>query len=99
MVQDEGFQSLLEATLEFQKPEWHTPVNLGINEFKKVVRGAGLSKSAQNKLIRGYKKRAWMEWTGVSRLKGTFPVHPNYGKSVEVEHNESSNTEVNINGK
>lgn len=99
MTQDKGFQSLLEATLEFQKPEWHTPVDLGIKEFKKVVKGAVKSKAVQNKLIRGYKKRAWMEWTGVSRLRGTFPTHPNYGKSMEVEHSESDNTEININGK
>lgn len=78
--------ALMEAAIEYQNPIHHTPTNLGINEFKRQVRlrFAGTKRSFQNKLIKAYKKRSWMEFEGVTRGRGTFPTHPVYGKSVNI---------------
>jgi hypothetical protein len=83
MVEDKDYEELVRVITESQKRE-HTIVNIGINEFKKVCRSTALPKASQNKLIKGYKRRAWMEWTGVSRLRGSFPTHPDYGKKIKV---------------
>lgn len=85
MVEDKDYEEFIKAMTESQKYE-HLTVNIGINEFKKVCRSTALPKASQNKLIKGYKRRAWMEWTGVSRLKGSFPTHPDYGKKIKVKH-------------
>lgn len=76
----------LEAYMELQKPQYHTPVILGIKHFKRELAEnfPTLKKSSRNKLVRAFKKRAWMEFTAISRLKGTFPTHPVYGKEVKV---------------
>lgn len=83
MVEDKDYQELVNIVEESKKFE-HNTVNIGINEFKRVCRSTALPKASQNKLIKGYKRRAWMEWTGVSRLKGSFPTHPAYGKKIKV---------------
>lgn len=99
MKDDGNLQQMLEYLNEMRNPIYHLPTNLGINEFKRVARGTSLSKSAQNKLIKAYKKRSWMEWTGVTRMRGTFPTHPHYGKGVKVDIEEETTVKVKINGK
>lgn len=83
MVEDKDYKELVRTITGSQK-YGHLTVNIGINEFKNVCRSTALPKASQNKLIKGYKRRAWMEWTGVSRLKGSFPTHPAYGKKIKV---------------
>lgn len=86
MKQSEQVTAMMEAALELQKLIYHLPADLGINEFKRVARSTSLSKSAQNKLIKAYKKRSWMEFGGVTRGRGTFPVHSAYGRKVKIMH-------------
>lgn len=74
----------LEAYMEWRKPIYHIPVNLGINKFKKEARASGLTKSYINRLIKAYRKRSWMEYKGVARYRGSFPVHPVYGTKLAV---------------
>ena len=85
MVDDKDYQESVKIVEEGKKFE-HNTVNISINEFKRVCRSTALPKASQNKLIKGYKRRAWMEWTGVSKLRGSFPTHPDYGKKIKVKH-------------
>ncbi len=80
----QALENLVTASMELQKPIYHTPINLGIKEFKRLVRSQFNNKVLQNRLIRSFKKRGWMEYEGVARHRGNFPTHPEYGKSVEV---------------
>lgn len=82
-----GTTALMEAALEYQKPIWHLPINLGISEFKRQVRlrFRHNSKAFQNRLIKAYKKRSWMEFEGVTKGRGTAPTHPVYGKKLKVK--------------
>ena len=83
---DKAAQNQLEAYLELQKSIWHFTVDLGINEFKRMIRSAFKGKSSYaNKLIKAFKKRAWMEYKGVARHRGSYPVHPHYGNDVVVD--------------
>lgn len=79
--------ALMEAALEWQKPIWHLPTDLGISEFKRQVRlrFRHNTKAFQNRLIKAYKKRSWMEFEGVTKGRGTFPTHPVYGKKLKVK--------------
>lgn len=81
-----AFQNMITAQMELQKPIYHRTVDLGIRQFKTLVRqlNPGAPKSKINMLINAYKKRAWMETDGVIRGKGSFPTHPKYGKDVKV---------------
>ena len=81
-------ENAIAAAMELQKPIYHTPINLGINEFKRLVRSKFDNKVLQNRLIRAFKKRGWMEYESVARHRGNFPTHPEYGKSVDVTANE-----------
>lgn len=99
MAPSKEFESLLAAHLEYQKPHWHRPVDLGIKGFKKFVRDLPISKKTQNFMIRRYKTRAWMEFDALPGPKGTFPTHPVYGNKVEVEYTEEQyDIEVKVNG-
>lgn len=88
-------EKLLEAYLERQKPYWHTPVNLGIKEFKKSVRALGYPKSTQSLLIARYKRRSWMEFDSVSRGRGNFPAHTKHGTPINV-NNISEETVIKV---
>lgn len=85
-------ENAIAASLELQKPIYHTPINLGINEFKRLVRSKFDNKVLQNRLIRAFKKRGWMEYESVARHRGNFPTHPEYGKSVDVTANEEESS-------
>lgn len=80
----QALENLVTASMELQKPIYHTPINLGIKEFKRLVRSQFNNKVLQNRLIHSFKKRGWMEYEGVARHHGNFPTHPEYGKSVDV---------------
>ena len=81
----------LELLKEWNSPRWHTPVNLGIKEFKAFVRGTALSKKAQHFMIKRYKNRAWMTFDGLAQgRRGTFPTHPVYGTRVDVKGTSKS---------
>lgn len=99
MEYDKDFEALVGAFVEYQKPIYHTPINLGINEFKDRVDTAlpGLRKTVRNKLIRAYKNRSWMEYEGLVRHRGNFPTHkcPGKGINVEITTNEM---EVSVGG-
>lgn len=75
---------------------------LGIKEFKRQIAGSELivKKSMRNKMVKAYKKRAWMEYIGATRFKGIpYPSHPKYGRSMEVEGSkdtESPEYEVKV---
>lgn len=88
-MDNDNVENLIEYLNEIRNPIHHTSINMGIKDFKKVARSTDLSKTAQNKLIRAYKRRSWMEWSGITRFRGTFPTHPKYGKEVEIEMIES----------
>lgn len=81
-------ENAIAAAMELQKPIYHTPIDLGIKEFKRLVRSKFDNKVLQNRLIRAFKKRGWMEYEAVARHRGNFPTHPEYGTSVEVTANE-----------
>lgn len=86
--QREQFQREVEAYLELQKPIYHLAVDLGINAFKRELDIPGLTKSLKNKLIKAYKKRAWAEYHGKARDRGTFPTHPSRGKKMDIDSHE-----------
>lgn len=86
----------IEAYLEFKKPIWHFTVDLGINEFKKKARETFGNGALANKLIKAFKRRAWMEYKGVARHRGSYPVHPNYGSDVAVDE-QTEETVVKVN--
>lgn len=92
-------EALLEAYFEKQKPYWHTPVNLGIKDFKKAVRALGYPKSVQSLLIARYKKRSWMEFDSVSRSRGNSPSHMKHGTSINVNNTTEETTIKVRNGK
>lgn len=90
--------AMMEAALEWQKPIYHLPTDLGINEFKRQVnlRFANTKRSFRNKLIRSYKKRSWMEFQGVTKGRGTFPTHPVYGKKIKVKRSPVFEDEIKV---
>lgn len=92
------FEERLEAALELTRPIYHIPTQLGIGEFKRLVneRFAGNSKSFRNRLIKAYKKRAWMEFEGVSRGRGAAPVRPAYGKKLAIDFSPLEVHEVDV---
>lgn len=95
-------ENYVELMMELRKPMYHTPTMLGINKFKKELDTMfpNLNKSRRSRLIKAYKKRAWMEWTSVARYRGTFPTHPNYGKKVKITTSGlQAEYEVEVNGK
>lgn len=98
MEKHKDFEAAMEAYMESQKEIYHTPINLGINEFKRKVRIPFIKVSTQNKLIKAFKKRAWMEYEGIARHRGNFPVHLEYGKALGIE-TEETETKVKVNGK
>ena len=79
-----AMENAIAAAMELQKPIYHTPINLGIKEFKRLVRSKFDNKVLQNRLIAAFKKRGWMEYESVARHRGNFPTHPEYGKKVAV---------------
>lgn len=90
-------QRQLELYKEWQKPMWHTPISLGIREFKKKLDVPGLSKGLKSKLIKAYKKRAWAEYHGTARDRGTFPTHNANSKHVKITTNNGmGNAEFEI---
>lgn len=92
-------KDMLDFLIERQKPYWHTPVNLGIREFKKAVRALGYPKSVQSLLISRYKKRSWMEFDSVSRGRGNFPTHTIHGNSVELTSLDSQGENIPVRNK
>ena len=84
-----AMENAIEAAMELQKPIYHTPINLGINEFKRRV--ATLPKKLRVQLTKAYKKRAWIEFESMSKGRGTFPSFvsrvqkkiPIIGESIE----------------
>ena len=84
MKPSKAMENAIAASLELQKPIYHTPINLGIKEFKRRVRQQFTNKVLQNRLISAFKKRGWMEYEGVARHRGNFPTHPEYGKKVNI---------------
>jgi len=90
-------QDLMDAYVEWQKPIWHTPIDLGITAFKRELDIPGLTKSLKNKLIKAYKKRAWAEYHGKARDRGTFPTHNVQSKHVKITTNNGmGNAEFEI---
>jgi hypothetical protein len=77
---------------------YHIPTQLGIGEFKRLVNEqfAGNSKSFRNRLIRAYKKRAWAEYGGVARGRGTSPTHSVRGKSIKVKRSPIFVDEIEV---
>lgn len=92
MKPSKAMENAIAASMELQKPIYHTPINLGIKEFKRLVRSKFDNKVLQNRLIRAFKKRGWMEYESVARHRGNFPTHPEYGKSVDVTANEEESS-------
>lgn len=89
----------LEAIQEYQKPIWHTPINLGIKKLKRELRTLypGMAKSAFNRIIKAYKKRSWSEYAGVVRHRGTFPTHPSYKtSSVQITTEDEEITTIKV---
>lgn len=80
------FEAQIQAHLELQKPIYHTPINLGINKFKREIDEVfpDLKRSVRNKLIKALKKRSWMDYHGIVRDRGTFPTHTVIAKSVKI---------------
>lgn len=89
-------EALIEAYIELQKPIYHTPINLGINQFKKEARNSGLAKNFVNRLVKAYKKRSWMEYEGLARHRGNFPTHPSYGKSLDISGSTGESVQVKV---
>lgn len=75
----------LQLLKEWNKPEWHRPVDLGISGFKRFVRSLPITKKTQAYMIKRYKTRAWMEFEAAPGPKGTFPTHPQYGTKIKVK--------------
>lgn len=99
MGPSEESMARLAALVEWNKPHWHRPVDLGIKGFKRFVRDLPISKKTQNFMIRRYKSRAWMEFEALPGPKGSFPTHPVYGTKVEVEYTEEQfDIKVKTNG-
>ncbi len=93
-------EKILEAFIEQQKKIYHFPVSLGINEFKRLVKGTpGMSRSVKNKLIASYKKRSWIEFDSVARGRGNAPTYklPNK-KKINVSYSEEVH-KVKVNGR
>lgn len=90
----------LSAIFELKKPIYHRTVNLGVKGFKRMLSNGNVTGSVRYKLIKAYKKRAWMEFDGASRLKGSFPTHPEYGKHLnidEIKEEEVTEYKVKVN--
>ena len=77
---------------------YRIPTQLGIGEFKRLVNEqfAGNSKSFRNRLIRAYKKRAWAEYEGMARGRGTSPTHSVRGKSIKVKRSPIFVDEIEV---
>ncbi len=89
-MDNKDFEKAIEAYIESQKEIYHTPIDLGINKFKKLVRERFNNKKLQNRLIKSFKKRAWMEYKSIARHRGNFPTHPAYGSNIKVKAEEST---------
>ncbi len=89
---------VMTAAQELQKPIYHRTMDMNIRKFKAEMRRLNpmAPKSALNKVILAYKRRAWMEADGVTRLKGSFPAHPQYGRKVKVTTTKDEH-EVKVN--
>jgi hypothetical protein len=96
MGPNKEFQAQVEAYMELQNPIYHTPIDLGISAFKREITVPGISRAFRNKLIKAYKKRAWMQYRGVAKNRGTFPTHPVYGTALEVT-GENKETKIKVN--
>lgn len=92
MAQDERLEAYLKSLKASQDPIHHTPIDMGINEFKRRVKSLGFNKKTTQRLIQAYKKRSWMEYQGIARNRGTFPTHREYGSKIEIyqDTNEES---------
>lgn len=56
-------------------PIWHTPVDLGIKEFKRYLKGIPMiTKSAYNEAVALYKEKGWGEYAETIKFKGSFPT-------------------------
>lgn len=95
MDKSKDLERQIEVYLELQKPIYHLAIDLGISAFKREIDEVGPSKSLRNKLIRAYKKRAWAEYHGKARHRGTFPTHPNYGHSIKITITEET-TQIKV---
>lgn len=85
----QDMEKMMELYIELQKPIYHTPINLGINAFKRTVKEVTSSKHLQRKLTKAFKRRGWMEYMSIARYRGNFPTHPHYGESLEVTEEKS----------
>lgn len=90
--------ALMDAYIEYQKPMYHTPVDLGITAFKRELKDTGASKRLIGKLVRAFKKRAWAEYHAVARDRGTFPTHRDTAKTIEVATTETESIGIKVNG-
>lgn len=90
--------TLVELQQTLNNPIFHTPIDLGINEFKRMIRSFYKDKHTRNKLIKAFKKRSWMEYKSIARFRGNFPSHPNYGSEIRIEE-EVTEFEVKVNAK
>lgn len=89
----------LQLLKEWNKPEWHRPVDLGIKGFKRFVRSLPITEKTKRYMIKRYKILAWMEFEALPGPKGTFPTHPVYGTKVTIETTEDEyEIKVKING-
>lgn len=89
---DNGLSAELKAYLEYQKPIYHTTINHGIKRLKRELRELHPGQN-MNKLIKAYKRRAWSEYAGIARHRGSFPTHPKYetsNVSITTENNEET---------
>ena len=66
----------LKATMA--SPAQHRIIDLGITEFKRRIKidFPAMSKSARNKAIALYKKKAWVDFKETVGHKGVFPTYP-----------------------
>lgn len=97
MGQDDKVNNAMMAAAEMQKSIHHTPIKLGINEFKRMVRERFGSSKVQNRLISAFKKRAWMEYEGIARDRGNFPTHMEYGIKVHIGGPDETEETIRVN--
>lgn len=61
-------------------PAQHRTVDLSIKAFKRRMKGSFpfWTKGQRNEAVALYKKKAWIDFTEMVGLKGSFPTHPAY---------------------
>lgn len=68
----QGIETLRETV---NNPIWHTPLHLGIKEFKRFLKRVPMvTKQQYQQQVREYKAKAWSEYDKIVKYKGNFPT-------------------------